>query len=188
MAASVPATRLGVIGGFIYLRPVYSLRLANLADAEALGRAVPEGVQSYRDFAGEGWTPPSAEEEAEHARELLVDADAVCLVAEDAAGLAGQITVLPAARAGRPADDPGLAHLSNLFVREDLWGSGLARALHDAALHAARERGFTTMRLFVAAGQARARRFYEREGWAAAAEPFHEERLGLDMVEYRRPL
>jgi GNAT superfamily N-acetyltransferase len=180
--------RLGVIRAFIYLRPVYSLRLATVADADALGRAVPVGVEGYRAFAGADWTPPAAEAEADSVRALLADPDAVCFVAEDGAGLAGQVTVLPAARAGRPADDPGLAHLSNLFVREDLWGSGLARTLHDAALDAARQREYVAMRLFVAAGQARARRFYEREGWAAVAEPFHEERLGLDMVEYRRPL
>jgi GNAT superfamily N-acetyltransferase len=111
-----------------------------------------------------------------------------CLVAEDDAGLAGQVTLLPAARANRPVDEPGLAHLRNLFVRADLWGSGLARTLHAAALDAARERGFSAMRLFSAAGQARARRFYEREGWQCVGEPWHEAGLGLDVVEYRRAL
>jgi GNAT superfamily N-acetyltransferase len=65
-------------------------------------------------------------------------------------------------------------------------GSGLARRLHEAVLGAARERGFAELRLFVAAGQARARAFYEREGWRPAGDPFDDPVPGLPMVEYRR--
>ncbi|MGN6868545.1 MAG: GNAT family N-acetyltransferase, partial [Solirubrobacteraceae bacterium] len=116
--------------------------------------------------------------------ESLADADVCCLVAESGTELVGQITLLPAARAARPVDDSSLAHISNLIVRRDHWGGGLASALHRAALEAAHARGFTALRLFVAAGQARARRFYEREGWLPASEPFarHD---GLTFVEYR---
>ena len=99
--------------------------------------------------------------------------------------MVGQVTVLPAARAAHPVDDPGLGHFANLMVRRDFWGSGLARELHEAAVDGARERGLRTLRLFVAAGQARARRFYEREGWRAAGEPFDDPAPGLTMVEYR---
>jgi GNAT superfamily N-acetyltransferase len=134
-----------------------------------------EGLEYYRSFLPAGWEPPPADDP--HG----LDPDLVCLLAEDDAGLAGQVTV-------RAAGDAELGHLSNLFVREDLWGGGLARQLHEAALDAARERGFAEMRLYCAAGQARARRFYEREGWAVIGEPFFEDRLGLDLVEYRRAL
>jgi GNAT superfamily N-acetyltransferase len=109
-----------------------------------------------------------------------------CLVAESGGDVVGQITVLPAARAPRPVDDPSLAHISNLFVRRDHWGTPLAADLHRAALEAAAERGFTELRLFVATGQARARRFYEREGWRPAGDPFHDPVPGLEMIEYRR--
>ena len=44
------------------------------------------------------------------------------------------------------------------------------------------------MRLFTPAAQARARRFYEREGWALARPPAFDERIGLDIAEYRRAL
>jgi hypothetical protein len=54
----------------------------------------------------------------------------------------------------------------------------------DAAI----ARGFTAMRLFTPADQARARRFYEREGWTVAGAPFTHEDLHLSMVEYRRVL
>ena len=86
------------------------------------------------------------------------------------------------------SDDPSLAHFRNLFVRRDFWGTGVASALHSAAVDAARERGFAHMRLFTPAGQGRARRFYEREGWAQAGEEFHEPHIGLVIVEYRLPL
>src|SRR5690348_15157427 len=134
MAGSVPARRPAVIRGFIYLRDVFTLRAATPADADRLARAVSDGLESYRSFAPVGWEPPGADDP--HDGEML------CLVAEDDGGLAGQVTIQPAAGAARPVGEPGLAHLRNLFVRADLWGTGLARTLHDAALDAARERGF----------------------------------------------
>jgi hypothetical protein len=42
------------------------------------------------------------------------------------------------------------------------------------------------MRLFVPVGQARARRFYARERFTAAGEPF--DFAGLPALEYHRPL
>ena len=56
------------------------------------------------------------------------------------------------------------------------------------AVEAAGAPGFTQLRLFVAAGQARARRFYEREGWLPVSEPFDDPSPGLTMIEYRHRL
>ena len=67
-------------------------------------------------------------------------------------------------------------------------GTGLAKRLHDRALETLRERGFTEAGLYTPAGQARARRFYECEGWHRASEPEFSDPFGLDLVEYRRPL
>jgi ribosomal-protein-alanine N-acetyltransferase len=69
----------------------------------------------------------------------------------------------------------------------DAEGAGLASALHRAALDAADADGFSELRLFVAAGQARARRFYE-EGWRPAGDPFDDRTPGLTMIEYRHPM
>jgi hypothetical protein len=44
------------------------------------------------------------------------------------------------------------------------------------------------MRLFTPSGQARARRFYEREGWTLADGPYDDDHVGLPVVEYRRAL
>ena len=164
------------------------LRRATIADAEPLARGVLEGVEDYPSFAPPGWTAPSLDAEVEHLRESLADEDVCCLVADSEGEVIGQITVLPATRAPRPVDDVSLAHISNLFVRRDHWGAGLARDLHHAVLEAAGERGFTELRLFVAAGQARARRFYEREDWLPAGDAFDDPVPGLTMIEYRYTL
>lgn len=164
------------------------LRRATIADAEPLARGVLDGVEDYPSFAPPGWTAPSLDAEIEHLRESLADEDVCCLIADSGGDVVGQITVLPAAGAPHPVDDASLGHISNLFVRRDRWGAGLARDLHRAVLEAAGERGFTELRLFVAAGQARARRFYEREGWLPAGDPFDDPIPGLTMIEYRYTL
>ena len=43
------------------------------------------------------------------------------------------------------------------------------------------------MRLFTPADQARARRFYEREGWRVTGAPHHDD-IGFAVVEYRLDL
>jgi GNAT superfamily N-acetyltransferase len=160
-------------------------RRATVHDVERLARLVTDGLEDYPSFAPTGWTAPSFEQEIVHLRESLAREGVYCLVAESGRELVGQITVLPAAAAAHPVGDPTLAHLSNLFVRRGLWGSGLARDLQRAAIDFALQAGFEELRLFVAAGQTRARRFYEREGWVAASDEFFDPGPGLTMVEYR---
>jgi GNAT superfamily N-acetyltransferase len=162
------------------------LRGAVRSDAERLARLAIEGVADYPAFAPPGWAPPLLDDEIRHVWVLLGAGYAWCLVAEEGDELVGQVTVVPARRAPRPTRDPRLAHVSNLFVRRDHWGTGLARTLLDAAVAHARAEGYDAMRLFVAEGQARARRFYEREGWTATGAPFHDPTPGLRMLEYRR--
>jgi len=164
------------------------LRRATIADAEHLARGAIEALEDYPSFAPPGWSGPSFEAELNHLREALADPDVCCLIAESDNAVVGQITLLAAARASRPVEDSSLAHIANLFVRRDHWGGGVAADLHRAALEEARRRGFTQLRLFVAVGQARARRFYEREGWGPAGDPFDEPAWGLTMIEYRYTL
>src|SRR5262249_17484647 len=133
-----------------------------------------------------GWSAPALEIEVAHLQTSLTDDTVHCVVAERDGELVGQITLLPAARAPHPVDNPRLGHVSNLFVRRDHWGGGLARGLPAPAVGIARNSAFTELRLFVAEGQGRARRFYEREGWRPAGEPFDDPVPGLTMVEYRR--
>jgi GNAT superfamily N-acetyltransferase len=166
----------------------YQLRPATSDDVHVLSRAVVDGVAVYRSFAPPGWRAPSLAHEAERLRALLGEDDVWCLVAECDGALAGQVTVLPAARAPHPVAGTALAHLRNLFVERDFWGTGLARTLNAAAVEAARERGYEALRLFTPARQERARRFYEREGWAQRGEAFHDPGPDLELVEYRYAL
>jgi GNAT superfamily N-acetyltransferase len=161
------------------------LRPATDADAEALGRGVVEGIDGYREFAPPGWAPPPLADAIEHALELLHEPGACCIVAELDGRVIGQITVLPAERTRVPPEETGLGHLSFLMVDREHWGGGVARTLHAAALADARERGYAELRLFAAAGQARARRFYEREGWVQRGEAAFDPIPGLVMTEYR---
>jgi GNAT superfamily N-acetyltransferase len=166
----------------------YDLRPATNADVDALARAVVEGVEVYRSFAPPDWRAPSVAHEAETLRALVGNDDVFCLVAECDGALAGQVTVLPAALAPHPVAGTALAHLRNLFVERDFWGTGLARTLNAAAVDAASDRGYEALRLFTPARQDRARRFYEREGWVQLGEPFHDPGPDLELVEYRYAL
>lgn len=53
-----------------------------------------------------------------------------------------------------------------IYVDPLRWGTGAGRALMGAALDRLAERGFAEVRLWVLADNARARRFYERAGFA----------------------
>jgi ribosomal protein S18 acetylase RimI-like enzyme len=70
-------------------------------------------------------------------------------------------------------------------VLEPFWGSGIALELHTAAIAEMRRRGIGTARLYTPADQARALRFYEREGWKLHYGPYFEAVIGFDLVEYR---
>ena len=163
------------------------LREARAADADAIARLVADSFEGYREFAPEGWEPPSAEAEAKLLEPLFERPDFWCAVAEHDGGVVGHSAFLPAGSAMSPSGDDGLAHLRALFVDREWWGRGVAGRLHLMALEEAARRGFHAIRLYTPVAQARARRFYEREGWSAAGEPFESD-LGLTLVEYRRDL
>jgi GNAT superfamily N-acetyltransferase len=166
----------------------WTLRLATAADAEQLAASVSDGFASYRSFAPADWQPPSAAMELALLDEALARDDVWCLVAEVDGQLAGHVAIRAAATAPYGSDEPGLAHFWQLFVKPPWHGSGLALELHREAVREAGERGFRAMRLYAAAGQARARRFYEREGWVAAGPAFDLPGFGLPVVEYRLPI
>jgi GNAT superfamily N-acetyltransferase len=157
------------------------LRPAQPTDVDTLLDISREGFETYREFAPDGWEPPHfvAEEV------VAIDDVATWILAEADGVPVGHVLLIPASRSREPVDDPALGHLMMLFVRPSHWGTPVARTLHEAMLEAAGARGFTSVRLFTPAGQRRARRFYEREGWRAQ-EPFFAPHLGFDVVEYRR--
>ena len=156
------------------------------ADVPRIAALVAEGFATYRSFAPQGWTPPPAEEHEGYLTQLW-DPGTWATIAEQRDTIAGHVSMIPAATSRRPVADPRLAHLWQLFVAREWWGSGLATRLHGLVTEAAKARGFTAMRLFTPADQTRARRFYEREGWWIATEARVED-IGFAVVEYRLDL
>ena len=155
------------------------------ADAAATTAA---GFGTYAAFAPPGWRPPAEVSSIEATRKRLEDDDVWALVARTPEGeTAGHIAFCSSKTSRWPEKLDDLAHLWQLFVREPYWGTGVAATLHARALDEAARQGYAAMRLYTPAGQARARRFYEREGWSLRGDPL-DVALGIPVVEYRRAL
>lgn len=92
----------------------------------------------------------------------------------------------PLTAAGR---DGRVAELYALYVRPAWWSTGTGRALMDQVLTGSAEAGFVAIRLWVLQDNARARRFYERAGFAADGTAHVLRHLGgVTEVRYRRAL
>jgi GNAT superfamily N-acetyltransferase len=88
----------------------------------------------------------------------------------------------PAGRAGR------VARWRQLLA--EAWGTGLGRELMAAACRGLAAAGYEQATLWVLAGNARARRFYDRAGWVPDGSQKQDEIAGLGVTEvrYRRPV
>ena len=162
----------------------WTLRAAGPEDAETISETLQIGFDGYRAFAPPGWLPPDARAAPELARvrARLAEPSTWAMIAETGRLVAGHAGYMP-----QPGV-PGSAHLWQLFVRPRWWGSGIATALLAEAVAAARAEGYARMRFFTPRDQARARAFYEREGFAHTGWEALEEALGLVLVEYAREL
>jgi GNAT superfamily N-acetyltransferase len=165
------------------------LRRVTLEDAEELAETVAAGFASFRDWAGPGWSPPELGFEGWRFREGLARPSLWGLVGVEGGVIAGHVTFVQARERAEPRPEiAGVAHLWQLFVRPQWWGSGLATRLNRLAVEEARRRGYEAMRLFTPALNSRARSFYSREGWETDGVAVYEAMLGLDIVQYRRRL
>ena len=165
-------------------------RPATERDAVIATTVVIEGFETYRDFAPPGWRPPSRLEEERDLHLRLGRGDVHSRLALGERTVAGFTSWAPAfTRAEPPAPIPGRAHLSALFVAPAHWGTGLAADLLAWAVTSMRDSGFTESQLYTPRDHARARAFYEREGWRAASDgALFSPELCLDLVLYLRPL
>ena len=163
------------------------------ADIDAIAAIVEAGFQSYGDFLPADWAPPSMSVERERILETLTAPGTWARLACAGSRVVGHVGFVPgherrAGDAPKPTPKvPGLAHLWHLFVDPGWWGAGVAALLHELALAEMREQGYAQARLFTPALHTRARRFYERRGWATVDRQFNDG-LGLEMVEYRLEL
>ncbi|HEX9095857.1 MAG TPA: GNAT family N-acetyltransferase [Candidatus Dormibacteraeota bacterium] len=140
------------------------VRLAALRDApEAFGSTASEAEKL---------------DEAEWRRRLEQRAVFLAEVNSQGAGLA----------AGIEADQPHEAELISMWVAPGWRGHGVGDRLVDAVLAWAAGQRFTTLRLWVATGNARAERLYVRHGFAPTGrvQPMGGARLDLLEFEMRR--
>ena len=165
-----------------------TVRRALASDVPAVMDLLMASFAGYSEFAPPGWQPPApADEDPEMMATSFERPETWFVVAKDAAGHAGQCGFVQAYTESRFRGEPieGLVHFWQLFIRPDLWGTGLADHLHGLALDEIRARGFARARLWTPEGQGRARRFYERRGWVLGSErqeadgPF-----GIPLVQY----
>jgi ribosomal protein S18 acetylase RimI-like enzyme len=134
------------------------VRLAGLEDAAAVGRLLYDFNREFNE------PTPAPSALAERIRHLLEGGDTLALLAGDEpAGLA----VL---RFRAAIWSAGLeCYLAELYVAPASRGQGLGRALMEAALHQARDRGADTMDIGVDEPDHAARRLYESLGFTNRA-------------------
>jgi GNAT superfamily N-acetyltransferase len=95
----------------------------------------------------------------------------------------------PAAAPAPSASAPSAAELYAIYVLPEVWSAGIGRSLLARAVDWARRERYDTISLWVLEGNARARRFYERAGFAATGDTQVLDRLGgVAEVRYRLPL
>lgn len=144
-------TWLGPSGGPI------EIRRARPEDADDIARAHTASA----DAAYRGLVPPDAgglERRIRRWRELLADPANRTWVAVDDELVVGQLSI------GAFREDPQTGAVHAIYVLPGWWGSGAGQRLLDVA-HAELARDFDHALLTVLTANARARRFYERNGW-----------------------
>lgn len=170
--------------------PGFRYRAATPRDAVALTGLITSAMDTYRGFAGPGWKPPPPLQQETEMRTTLRRGDTRARVAFDAdGGLVGFTGWTPAPSEDAPSDGAvARAHLWALFAAPPAWGTGLAEELHSWSIDGMRGHGYVSAQLWVVRENARARAFYEREGWSAAGGEMHNKQLALTMVRYERGL
>jgi GNAT superfamily N-acetyltransferase len=153
-----------------------SIRQAVPADAASLARLhLDVWDDAYTGLMPQGILDDRREEVAERVarwREILAGRRPIW-VAEDADGLVGLASAGPA----RDNDMDELLELYSLYARASYWGTGVGYALFEIAV------GDRACYLWVLAGNERAIRFYERQGFRLdGTEDEHDEGLHVRMV------
>lgn len=153
------------------------LRTPGPYDLDALGRCHLEcWREAYGDLVDPARLTPfldDVEGFVDRWRGALGGVSAV-RVAEDAGTLVGFASVRPASK-GTPA------HLHALYVRRSHWSTGLGQRLLDSVL------GDASATLEVFRDNARARRFYARNGFVPDGAERPEPRLGAVEIGLSRP-
>ncbi len=161
----------------------FTIRPAKTSDLGTIADNLVEGLSTYRGWTPMAWNPPARTEMLIGLLQRFPRDGSWAHVAFVGTAPAGHITIRPD-RDEAGEIRPGVALLTQLFVREPYWGSGLAQQLHALGVAGMSERGFSSARLLVANGHSRAQAFYVRQGWQATGGLENSGELGLELAEY----
>ena len=156
------------------------VRRARPEDARAIARVHAE---TWRDayehvFGAERLASVSADARLGQWERILAAGQSDVFVAV-ADGIVGFVST------GDSRDADAEAELFAIYVLPEAWGTGAGSALMRAGVEAMRLRASGDAVLWVLDDNPRARRFYEREGWALDGERKEDEYLGIRVAEVR---
>jgi ribosomal protein S18 acetylase RimI-like enzyme len=163
-----------------------SVRPATVADAPAMGRLHVRAWQAaYRGHMPDDYLDGLRADERAAGWERALGRErprGAVLVAERAGEVVGFAALGPS------PDPEGAGELFSINVDPNHWGTGAGRALLEAAQEELARLGFAETVLWVLPANARARRFYERAGWASDGTERTVDVLGVTVgeVRYRR--
>lgn len=156
------------------------IRPARVEDAADIARVqVTTWRHAYRDLIDpEFLASLEVGRRADHWTRILEQGRSQVFVAEEDGGVVGFCS------AGA-SDQEGWGEVYAIYVEPDHWGSGAGRALLGAGEETLTTLGHQRVLLWVLEGNARARRFYESQGWRLA-DPIRLETFGAVQVTERR--
>jgi ribosomal protein S18 acetylase RimI-like enzyme len=131
-----------------------SIRVAGPADAADVARLLHDFNTEYEEFT------PGVGQLTANARRMLEEGDMTVLLAGDGPDAIAELRFRRSV--WELATD---AYLEELYVAPDLRGQGIGRALLNAAMDLARERGATHMDLATSEDDKAARALYESSGF-----------------------
>ena len=148
------------------------IRLAKTTDARGLAEVRVRGWQvGYEGIVDAGFLAAmSVDQNEERWRGFIgdgVEQIRVAIVDGRVVGFASSGQYRMTAVDGDLDEPQTIGELYGFYVHPDSWGTGVANELHDHAIDALRADGWVRLKLWVLADNARARRFYERQGWTA---------------------
>ena len=168
----------------------WTIRPVREADVAAVARLhVAVWQAAYRGLLPDVFLDAQSVERRERMWQGAVGRDdPPVLVAEMAGRVAGFIWCGPSRDRDAPAATTGEVYA--IYVAPDLWGSGVSAALMAAGLAGLAALGYAEATLWVLRANARAIRFYTRQGFTAdGAEKIEQHgAVTFDEVRYRRSL